>query len=335
MSIAFDNIAQSSSLNDFPALVRLEAGTFPYNLCKTDGLDVRFMAADGTTALAFERDNWDAAGRSDFWVKLPSLAAAPGTTKIWIYFGDDNSVDESNATAVWTNGYVAVLHGNYTIDPITLVKTFSDATGANNPALPGLYSAPIDLGALSLMGNSGFSFGSAIKDGIKFPAVAAFADMGPLTFEEWMKDGGSVAGNMIFNKGADFSLSILPSGHVEFHVGYVTTALQCDSQAAMYTTGHWDQIALSWDGDLAVALYSNGAAVAATMPTHSGTRNSDATIPLIIGNVETPPINSALVADLDEIRISNVVRSPDWIKAQHLSQLGINLKFGSWETITP
>jgi hypothetical protein len=138
---------------------------------------------------------------------------------------------------------------------------------------------------------------------------------------------------MILDKQADFNLSVLGGGRVRFHVGYATAALQCD--AALYTTGTWDHIALSWDGNSAVEMYSNGAAVAATVSTPLGTRNSDAGIPLVIGNVAKAPINGALLADLDEIRISNVVRSPDWIRAQHLSQLGTNLVFGSMETITP
>jgi len=333
--VTFDRIAQSTSLTNFPVLVRLEAGTFPYKLCRADGLDVRFRADDGTTALAFEREKWEAAGRSDFWVKLPSLAASPATTKIWIYFGDGDSVDESKASAVWTNGYLAVLHGNYSIDPSTLTKTFIDATGANNPALPGLYSAPADLGASSPVGNSGFIFGNTIKDGIKFPAAPALDDLGPFTFETWMRDGGSVAGSIIFNQGPDFNLSVLGAGSLRFQVGYSATALQCDSPATYFATGGWDQLALSWDGASGVAMYSNGTAVAATVTGPSGTRTSDAATDLIIGNIAAPPIQSAPKADFDEIRISNVVRSPDWIAAQHLSQLGTNLDFGPRETIAP
>jgi hypothetical protein len=81
-------------------------------------------------------------------------------------------------------------------------------------------------------------------------------------------------------------------------------------------------------------MYSDGASVTLMGTDPSGARVSDAGNRLVIGNSGSPASTSLdLIADLDEIRISNVERSGDWIKAQYLSQLGTKLIFGAVEDV--
>ena len=81
--------AGSTTLADFPVLVRLAAGSptgFDYADCASDGSDIRFADAAGNL-IPHEIDTWNAAGESLVWVRLPSVASGATFT---MYFGADD-----------------------------------------------------------------------------------------------------------------------------------------------------------------------------------------------------------------------------------------------------
>ena len=337
LSVSLKPIAQGSGLIDFPVLIRLTAANFPYASARSDGMDIRFKADDGTTALDFERESWNPSGVSDYWVKIPALAASPADTTIWIYFGDDSSTDASHASGVWTNGYIAVLHGGYT--DVALERYYVNSVGSNDPNTEGPSDPPGDLVSSTIIGSYGFRFdGSNNKDGVLFPAVTDYNDLGPLTFETWIYDRGSPPGGLLFYKGANFALSIQASEAVRFLVGYTPTALDYSSPTVFLSSTAWTNFVLTWNGlsvgSSLVSMYANGLSGALVGTGPAGIRDSDAAESLIFGNDGSPsPPYRHLVADLDEIRISNVVRSAAWIRAQYLSQLGDQVIFGSAEAV--
>ncbi len=338
LPIALGAIAQSTILNDFPVLVRLTTASFPYASARSDGLDIRFMDADGTTPLAFERESWNPSSVSDFWVKIPSLAAAPAHTDIWIYFGDDSATDASNASAVWTDGYLAVLHGGYYDDTTTLERYYLNSAGLAEPSAKGALDPPGDMAGTAPFGSYGFAFTGANKMGLIFPFGADFTDLGPLTFEARLRDQGTAADRALFFKGtnkvAKLLLTVQAGETIRFSVDYTITPLTCDSDAGMYATGSWTSFALAWDGVSGVAMYSNGDSRSTTVSGGTGTPVPNGDEQLVIGNDDKPASSDReITADLDEIRISNTVRSPEWIRAQYLSQLGNQLTFGEVEVL--
>lgn len=152
----------------FPVLVRLTAANFPYDSARSDGRDIRIRAADGTTSLSFERESRNPSGVSDFWVKIPALATTPADSIIWVYFGDDSSTDASNAGNVWSNGYLAVLHGGY--EDIALERYYRDSLGLNAPNIEGPFALRGDMAGSSLFGAYGLQFSGAKRVGIIFPS---------------------------------------------------------------------------------------------------------------------------------------------------------------------
>ena len=69
-------------------LVRLHDGDFSFSAAKDDGSDIRFIAADNKTPLAYHIEKYDSLmGEAFVWVKVPDLKPGSATT-IWLYYGD-------------------------------------------------------------------------------------------------------------------------------------------------------------------------------------------------------------------------------------------------------
>lgn len=341
LSLSLANLAQSTALDNFPVLIRLTAANFFYSHCRADGLDLRFYAEDGVTPLPFEREEWKRNGSSYFWVKVPSLAPSSGDTKLWIYYGGDVNQDASNPPAVWSNGYLAVLHGAQRKDATTLITYYANSMGGTEASASGAPSPPSDIGNLAPIGDHGLHFGTTFKDGMEFSGASQFDNLANLSFELWIKDNSSASGGMIFYKGPSptaptppgiLSLSIEAGQTLRFVADYSISPLLADSPANM-VSGTWTYIGLTWSDGGQPVLYRNSAPVAWSATSGpSGTRLSDAGKPLTLGNDDKPAVSPGnITADLDEVRISNVVRSADWIKASYLNESSDLLVFGQEE----
>ena len=103
-------LTKGDAVANVPARVRLSAADgFSYDTCAADGSDIRFADAAGH-ALAYERETWDPAGESSFWVMLPTLPAA-GTT-VYMYHGlqEGASAPAVDCSRMWQAGYRGVWH---------------------------------------------------------------------------------------------------------------------------------------------------------------------------------------------------------------------------------
>ena len=104
-----------SALKDWNMLVRLSedssngAGNagFRYSQLSSNGGDLRFVSKAGEE-LKYEIANWDTAGESQVWVRVPSLASDENVTMYW---GNTNAglPAYANNGSVW-DGYFGVYH---------------------------------------------------------------------------------------------------------------------------------------------------------------------------------------------------------------------------------
>ena len=67
--------------------------------CETDFGDVRFTASDGTTALDYWLEGKVDSDYANFWVKIPTIPADPGTVTIYIYYGKAGATTTSDLDA--------------------------------------------------------------------------------------------------------------------------------------------------------------------------------------------------------------------------------------------
>lgn len=104
-------------LSDFPVLVKLSQSIpgFVYSDVQSpDGWDLRFLNAAKTAVLPYEIERWNPSGESSVWVKLDVLT---NNVTIHARWGNAAATDQKAYTtngAVWNVGYRAVWHLNET-----------------------------------------------------------------------------------------------------------------------------------------------------------------------------------------------------------------------------
>src|ERR1700744_3687927 len=93
-----------------PLLVRLHSGNFQFGDAMENGADLRFVAADDKSPLAFHVESFDPLlGVATVWVDLPQCPV--GATKaIWMYYGNKKAAPAGQAAATFDADYTAVYH---------------------------------------------------------------------------------------------------------------------------------------------------------------------------------------------------------------------------------
>ncbi|MDA3810647.1 MAG: hypothetical protein PF518_10015, partial [Spirochaetaceae bacterium] len=232
-----------------------------------------------------------------------------------------------NPTAVWDSTYNAVWHlgENGT--------TFNDSTSSGNTGTGG--SAPLT-SPLNTAGKTGFgeSF-TSITDSIGFPPSLTLNNPGPVTYSGWFYNGAT-GGNLLFSK--KYILLKRNGPNVLFEILQNGSDLYVEENDGFLATNTWVYLTISWDGISAdttgIDIYNNGDLYsgAAYEDAGSGTKLPDNSGDFYLGAYDTVD-GQSLVFKVDEFRISNIVRSADWIKAQYLSQNDQFITFGSEEKL--
>ena len=126
-------------LTNFPAMISLGSSIpgFSYSGFKTtNGADLRFTDASGTSELPYEIDEWNPSGASIVWVQIPYFNGS----NIWAYWGD---ASDTNAQAWSTDGTVWTLEDYMIVYHLKeAALPFADSTAqhpatAGNPPTPG------------------------------------------------------------------------------------------------------------------------------------------------------------------------------------------------------
>jgi hypothetical protein len=92
------SVPVKSALQQFVVPVRLHTGNFDFRSARPDGADLRFVAADGKTALVHRLESFDPTNElAVAWVQLPTLA--PGAKDSAIYVLSGNPKAEAPSTA--------------------------------------------------------------------------------------------------------------------------------------------------------------------------------------------------------------------------------------------
>jgi len=85
--LTFDNSGQTETLMNFPVMVNLSSSNFNYTKAKSDGTDLRFIDADGSTELNYEIEYWNTSRYSYIWVNVTGITGSSSTDHIWMYYG--------------------------------------------------------------------------------------------------------------------------------------------------------------------------------------------------------------------------------------------------------
>ncbi len=295
--------ATTASIEDAAVLIRLHAGNFGYFTdAKADGADIRFIAGDDKTPLAFHIESWDAiAGMAFVWVKVPTIA--PGTSgTIYLYYGNPDAPAASDAGASYDVNQVLAYHFA-SVPPKDATSYGNTATESTAVANPG-----------SVIG-AGIRFTGA--ESVKLPAsstVRLLPERG-LTISLWVNIPESPQDDAVLVELADPAGPFVRLGidglspYVRVNDGVAAVETE---RAASLLPGSWGLVT-AVISTKRVALYLDGREVAGIDSQFAETGGT-----LTIG--ASAAGNSFLTGQVDELTIANTARPADWIKAQFANQ---------------
>lgn len=318
LKITFNNSGIGENLVNVPVLVNLtRAGTAFWSHVSSNVNDLRFFDGD-PAELYYEVEYWNYAGHQGLvWVKVPQIDASSASDFIWLYHGNLNPpANPYNSPAnVWDNGYALVMHLSESSG------TRYDSTANNNDgSIGGTPTAT----AGKLDGACDFD---SSADYLEVPDSSSLDYGDIVTLEMWLNPhdvdtnfgGIDKAANTIYLMGANAAGGGI--GHIRLGKSTVGTIVASN---AVLSENTWTYVVGTKNGATA-KIYLNGTLDAqTTTATDTGVNNA---LNLRIGlrAAYTEYLNSVA----DEIRISNIARSADWIKAQYLSMTDQYVSFGS------
>ena len=321
--IVFINYFRAEPLTIFPAFITLGTNIpgFDYgDFLTPDGSDLRVLGADGATELNYEIETWNTNGSSFVWVQVPVLTNNVAILARW---GDPAAVDApASATngATWSAGYVGVWH-------LADASAMDSTAGAHNASSN---SASVISG---LVGNAANYDGASQTTQV--PWQSNFNLATNFEVQGWFKLAAA-------DKPAVNNYRVLTSRELanDFNNRNWWLALRSDgklwwkSSPGIDTTnstdlanGAWHYFAAVHDGS-AARLYVDG--VQAAVDATPGTASTP-TAAVFFGNEDgTMRYHKG---PLDEMRISNVPRSSNWVWAVY-QNIASNSAFASYGMVS-
>jgi len=294
------NLPDTASEADFPLLVRLDKEWFDFSQAKAQGEDIRFASSTGAP-LAYQIDEWDAVqGTASIWVRLPTIRGN-ARQELKMFWSKADAKSESSGSAVFnaSNGYLSVWHMN---DPV------QDEIGRLGSKDTGTTSAPGMIGkGRHFPGGKGITCGENITS---YPTSSS-----PHTSEAWFKAEQSNAS--ILGWGNDHPqgkviVQYFSPPHIRIECWFSGADVRGESRLP---SSQWVHVVHTFkNGDS--RIYVNGVLDGVSTSTNA---------PLAIKSPARMYIggwydNYRFVGDIDEVRISKVTRSADWVKLQYENQ---------------
>lgn len=309
------NIA--STLNNFPYVVRLSHKSFTFSEANGRGADIRFANATGVH-LPYEIELWDSANaRAAIWVKVDRIAGNNSTQYITMYWGRAAAADSSNGRAVFdtANGFSGVWHMNETPSGSGSIRdrTRNVYNGTPTASMDASRSVDGPVGRALEFDGTG--------DYITLPTISTNFTAG-LTVCGWMKfrnlnnwsrlidfGNGQANSNILFaNSGGSNGLR-----WAIWNGTAVETPLDI---ADFFLVGEWEFVCGTYDGST-MAAYKNGVS-AGSMANPNGMLAAGRTSNFIARS--NWGADALYDGQIDEVEVSKVARSADWIKLCYLNQ---------------
>ena len=290
------DLPASASEEGFPLLVRLNKEWFDFSQAKPNGDDLR-LAADGKS-VPYQIEEWDASGgTASIWVRIPMIKGN-ACQELKMFWGKADAASESNGKAVFneSNGYVSVWHmGEAAKDEVGTVEAK-------------------DTGTTSCVGMIGkarhFDGAKGIDCGNDVTTYPTGNDSH--TSELWFKTDNLNGGGLL-RWGDCKPNSIVQMGfnrppHIKLDCFYSLAGI---GNETMLPLSQWMHVLYTYQkGD--AKIYINGQL--------DGARSGH-DVNLTLGSPAEVKIGTKnFTGDIDEVRVSKVVRSADWAKLQFENQ---------------
>ncbi len=298
----------AAAVENFPLLVRLHKDFFDFAQAHPDGADLRFATAAGAP-LAYQIEEWDAkAGVASVWVRVPRIAGN-ARQELKLFWGKPDAKGESSGKAVFnaSNGYLSVWHMGATAkDEVGTLESKDTGTTA---------TAGVVGPARHFPGQKGVFGGDTIAN---YPAGAS-----PHTTEAWFRadrPNGTVVGWGNEQGQGKVVMQYRSPPHVRMDCYFSDGTV---AGKGTLPRGEWVHVAHTYEKGNS-RLYVNGALDGVTA---GGAAPLDVRSParLWVGGWYG---NYDFVGDIDEVRVSKVARSAEWVKLQYENQKPLQTAVG-------
>jgi biopolymer transport protein ExbB len=297
----------SESIGTSTLLIRLHDGNFNFAGAQDNGSDLRFVAEDDKTLLAYQIEKYDSLLNEAFvWVKVPDIKP-DAKTAFWLYYGNSKAAKSDASKGVFDADTTLVYHfsehGQAPLDATSL---------GNNAANAGV---PVD----------GSLIGTGIRldgqSGIHIPASASLGvgAGSALTLSMWIKPAANQENAIIYSRrdGNNRLLLGINNGtpFVELSDG---GASQGGKSTVAIPTNGWHYLAVAAEASR-VTLFVDGNPAGvfdASLPALNGAA--------LIGG-DTLPGAIGFQGELDELRISKVARPAGIVKLAAATEGGSNV----------
>jgi hypothetical protein len=313
LTITYTNYTGTAELTNFPVLIKLSPDIegFSYDdFASPAGGDLRFADAVSSNELVHEVDGWHTGGTSYVWVTVPAFTNGATIDAYWGKTGEQAPAYATNG-ATWDDTFRAVWH-------LGGEGASSNVTDSTSNAVDG-----VGQGVTGVDGfiSGGRDFEGASRQYVNFPGTpgSAFIPVtnSPISLSCWVKPEsigtGATANRMInIHRGVGGSALAFGLGQSSKVNVYKPDGSVLPSAGAL-ALGGWRHLAVTFDG-AAFRLYLDGA----FDNSHTNGLDAGSTTTVKMGTFD----GNGYFFDglLDEMRVANVARSADWLRACWLNQ---------------
>ena len=324
--VGANNVPKNNSdLVDMPVLLSFTDTEIGGNAQYT-GNDIAFTLSGTATQLDHETISFNSGtGEIIAWVRIPAISSSSDTA-VDIYYGNSSAADQQDVAGTWSNGYVGVWHLEE--DVRGPGGAYIDSSGSGHDGTSGavvIGDPPVQ--ASGKIGN-GQSF-DGTNDTVTVGGIDATHPLNitqTLTLSAWVNMAAVPANNKWYNTISMADASDIP---YNMYLGDDITKISGDlviggtrrdywlAGATTIAASQWVHVTLTFDSTTGTKLYVNSALDATE--TDTGSLMDSSGMDFFIGGIPTDadgPMNGLL----DEARVSDVVRSTDWIKAEYVGQ---------------
>ncbi len=291
-------VSGSAEHTNFPLLVSIQHDPNLNNATiQASGQDIRFTTINDTP-LHYEITSFSnnhTSGNLSAWIMIPTLYAS-NDTKIYMYYSNSIVTDGQNATAVWDSDYDGVWH--FDGDMLDSTSNDNDGTNFNSIGTTGIIG-----GARSFDGNDYISYSDS-----EFPSGNSTR-----TLSAWVNHSSLPAnfhGVLVYGTGDTGQAYGLFQNSNNLIVGGYSDDITLNTTP---TTNDWYHFAMTYDGTT-VRTYIDGS------PDANDTKSWSTILNEFRVGQQVNNFDEFFSGQIDEIRISDTVRTADWIKTEYNNQ---------------
>lgn len=289
-------------------LLRLHAGNFKFDAGRQDGSDLRVIAADDKTPLAFQIEKYDSLlGEAFVWVDVADLKPA-AQTSFFVYYGNAKAQALPPASAFDADTVLAYHFAERGV-PAKDASVYGNNAQTPGQSVEGSLIGPgLKLDGQTLVGIAGS------------PSLV-WADGAPLSWTAWLKPGVAQATGVVFSRrdGTNGLVIGLDAGVPYVEVTRDGVAQRSAAGAAL-AANSWHHLAVVAAAQVSLSVDGNPlAAVPVPVPALSG--------PMTLGGDPQAAAPAAgVVGELDELEIAKVARPAGFVRLAAYAQGGDGAK---------